>query len=118
MKYHGLKLNCIQIGVLVLAILDTSGIHRTETLCFCPCPYRTRPIVIPDTSDRCRIETNNPLLVILRFSSIIYCIPTSQQMNFSTRELLKAPYGKHDNYQVNLISHFHFFSQICLFVSH
>ena len=105
MKSHGSKLNSIQIGVLVLAIPDTSGnipdtsgMHRIETLSFYPCPYRTRPIVIPDTSDRCRTETNNPLLVILRFSSIIYCIPASQQMNFSTRELLKASYGKHDNY--------------------
>ena len=77
-----------------VGIPDMSGIHRTETLSFCPWPYRTRPIVIPDTSDRCRIETNNPLLVILCFSSIIYCIPTSQQMNCSTREPLKASYGK------------------------
>jgi len=29
-------------------------------------------------------------------------------MNCFTRELLKASYGKHVNYQVKLISHFHF----------
>ena len=92
------RLSCNPISVLVPAIPDTSDIRKTETLAFYPCPYRTRPIVIPDTSDSCRTEANNPLLVILHFSSIIYCILATQQMNCSTRELLKSSYGKHDNY--------------------
>ena len=66
------RLSCNSISVLVPVIPDKSGcipdtseIHRTETLTFCPWPYRTCPIVIPDTSDRCRTETINSLLVIL-----------------------------------------------------
>ena len=68
-------LNCNTIGVLVHAtpnmsdgMPDMSGIHRTETQTFCPWPYRTRPKVIPDTSDRCRTETINSLLAILHLS--------------------------------------------------
>ena len=59
------------ISVLVPTILDTSGIRRTETLSFCPWPYQTRPIVIPDTSDRFRTEPINSLLVILALVFIV-----------------------------------------------
>ena len=58
------------ISVLVPTIPDTSGIRRAETLSFCSWPYRTRPIVIPDTSDRCRTEPINSLLVILRLALV------------------------------------------------
>ena len=99
------------ISVLVHAIPDTSGIHRTETLTFCPWTYRTRPIVIPDTSSRCRTDTINSLLVIPRLALVfIYCILASQQMNFSTRELLKEQHmANMITYQVKLISYFHIF---------
>ena len=113
------KLSCNPISVLVPvipdtsgSIPDTSGIHRTETLTFCPWPYRTRPEVIPDTSDRFRTEPINSLHVIFLFSFIIYCILASQQINYSTRERSKASYGKHDKSQVKLISHFHYFTNV------
>ena len=52
------------------SIPDTSGIHRTETLTLCPWPYRTRPVVISDTSGRCRTDTINSLLVIPRLALV------------------------------------------------
>ena len=71
-------LSCNTISVLVHAIPDmsgsipdTSGIHRTETLTFCLWSYRTRPEVIPDTSDRFRTEPINSLLVILALVFIV-----------------------------------------------
>ena len=112
-------LSCNTISVLVHAIPDmsgsvpdTSGIHRTETLTFCLWSYRTRPEVIPDTSDRFRTEPIKSLHVIFLFSFIIYCILASQQINYSTRERSKASYGKHDKSQVKLISHFHYFTNV------
>ena len=106
-------LSCNTISVLVHAIPnmsgsipDTSGIHRTETLTFCPWPYRTRPIV----------ARQNQLICCLWFFVLtvifIYCILASQQINYSTRELIKAPYGKYDKSQVKLISHFHYFTNV------
>ena len=71
------RLSCNPIIVLVPiipdtsgSILDTFGIHRIETLNFYPWPYRTRPIVIPDMSGRCKTEPINSLLVILRLALV------------------------------------------------
>ena len=65
------KLSWNPISVLVPVIPDTSGIHRIEALTFCPWPYWTCPIVIPDTSDRFRTEPINSLLVILALVFIV-----------------------------------------------
>jgi hypothetical protein len=43
------------------------------------------------------------------FGSSISGIPASQQIYCSSIELLKAPYGKHNNYRMNLISHLQYF---------
>ena len=73
----------LQYRTRPVGIPHASGIRKTETLALCPCPYRTRPIVISDTFDRCRTEANNPLLVILHFSDSIYFMPC-----ISTNKLL------------------------------
>ena len=104
----------LQYQTRLVGIPDTSEIHIIETLSFCPWPYRTRPEVIPDTSDRFRTEPIKSLHVVIffLFSFIIYCILASQQINYSTRERSKASYGKHDKSQVKLISHFHYFTNV------
>ena len=67
----------------------------------------------------CKTDTINSLLVIPRLALVFIFTPASQQTNYSTRELLKASYGKHDNYQVKLISRFQFFTNkpICELLS-
>ena len=84
----------LQYQIRPVCIPDTSGIHRTETLSFCPRPYRTHPVVISDTFGRCRTDTINSLLVIPCLAIVFILCPTSQQINCSTREPLKASYGK------------------------
>ena len=101
-SYINQRLSCNLICVLVPVIPDTSGIHRTKTLSFCPWPYQTRPV---GAGQRQLIHC----LWFFVLALVFLLCPASQQINCSTRELLKAPYGKHDNYQVKLISHFQYF---------
>jgi hypothetical protein len=48
--------------------------------------------------------------------SSISGIPASQQIYCSSKELLKAPYpyGKHNNYGMNLISHLQYFTNMII----
>ena len=88
------RLSCNPISVLVPAIPDMSGKYTGHIWNTQNRNTFFLSLAIPDTSGRCRTETINPLLVILCFSSSISCIPTSQQMTCSTREPSKAPCGK------------------------
>ena len=94
----------LQYRTRPVGISDTSRIHRTETLNFYPWPYQTCPIG----------AGQNQLICCLWFNFIICCILASQQINYSTRELIKASYGKHDKSQVKLISHFHYFTNVLI----
>ena len=110
-------LSCNPISVLVSAIPDTSGrctghVRHTQNI-----NIFFLSLAIPDTSGRCRTETINPLLMILHLALVFLLCPASQQINCSTRELLKAPYGKHDNYQVKLISHLQYFTNMPIYES-
>ena len=58
----------LQYQTRPVGIPDMSGIRRTETLSFCPWPYWTHPIVIPDTFDRGKTEPINSLFMILRLA--------------------------------------------------
>ena len=78
---------------------------KQEHFCFCPWPYRTRPV---GAGQRQLIRC----LWFFVLALVFLLCPASQQINCSTRELLKAPYEKHDNYQVKLINHFQYFTNI------
>ena len=82
--------------------------------------YRTRPeyaeqkhfLSVPGHTGHVRQvqDRNNELAACdSSFSSSIYCIPASQQINCSTREPLKASYGKIKYFS---ISHFQYFTNM------
>ena len=102
----------IQLVFLVPAIPNTSGRYTGHVRNTQHRNIFFLSLAIPDTSGRCRTETINLLLVILHLALVFLLCPAPQQINCSTRELLKAPYGKHDNYQMKLISHFQYFTNM------
>ena len=62
----------------------------------------------------CTTEPDNSQLVIIDSCSFISYMSASQQVNCSTREPLKAPYGKQQTINLNLISHFQYFTNVAI----
>ena len=92
----------LQYWTRPVGIPDTSGIHRIETLTFCPWPYRTRPIGAGQK------QIIHCLWFFVLAIVFILC-PVSQQINCSTREPLKASYGKIKYFS---IIHFQYFTNM------
>ena len=88
------RLSCNPLSVLVPTIPDMSGRYTEHVRHTQNKNIFFLSLAIPDTSGRCRTETINLLCVILCLAIVFILCPASQQINCSTREPLKASYGK------------------------